>query len=431
MKKIFLISAAAVMALSTVSCVNEIEDVFPVSSSERLSQKERECLDLLLSSPQGWLIQYYPASTREFGGCTFAAVFNDDGSVTVTSEQAADASVTVTSHYSINTSSSVVLTFDTYNSYIHAWSDPDIYGQNYFDGDFEFAFESGDRHQLIFRAVKTGNRTVFTALDENMDIVSAIEQVQDMKNQYFISYDVYGEVVEANSSGYNCLTYHQLHTGEGSSYYSYQEIPFAYSLDGITLYEPFELNGMSVQNFVWNAETETYVSSDAVDRYGNPLTIEAKGQRHPYFIPYEGYLGTYTFSTSAGTYELEFAPSGDGSTYTVSEIEGFSFTVGWTPSGYLTLNAQYVGTYGQYYIWICPWDSNSGYLTWSTSVGLNLVNESNDPDNISFTFEDNGVWGTYTANAILLYAFTSQTASNGTAAGSLAQIVPYSLVKNN
>ena len=88
MKKIFLISAAAVMALSTVSCVNEIEDVFPVSSSERLSQKERECLDLLLSSPQGWLIQYYPASTREFGGCTFAAVFNDDGSVTVTSEQA-------------------------------------------------------------------------------------------------------------------------------------------------------------------------------------------------------------------------------------------------------------------------------------------------------------------------------------------------------
>ena len=415
MKKIFLISAAAVMALSTVSCVNEIEDVFPVSSSERLSQKERECLDLLLSSPQGWLIQYYPASTREFGGCTFAAVFNDDGSVTVTSEQAADASVTVTSHYSINTSSSVVLTFDTYNSYIHAWSDPDIYGQNYFDGDFEFAFESGDRHQLIFRAVKTGNRTVFTALDENMDIVSAIEKVQDMKNQYFISYDVYGEIIEANSSGYNCLTYHQLHTGEGSSYYSYQEIPFAYSLDGITLYEPFELNGMSVQNFVWNAETETYVSSDAVDRYGNPLTIEAKGQRHPYFIPYEGYLGTYTFSTSAGTYELEFAPSGDGSTYTVSEIEGFSFTVGWTPSGYLTLNAQYVGTYGQYYIWICPWDSNSGYLTWSTSVGLNLVNESNDPDNISFTFEDNGVWGTYTANAILLYAFTSQTASSGTA----------------
>ena len=431
MKKVFLISAAVVMALSTVSCVNEIEDVFPESSSVRLSQRERECLDLLLSSPQGWLIQYYPASTREFGGCTFAAVFNDDGSVTVASEQAADASVTVTSHYSINTSSSVVLTFDTYNSYIHAWSDPDIYGQNYFDGDFEFAFESGDRQQLVFRAIKTGNRTVFTALDESMDIVSAIEQVQDMKNQYFISYDVYGETIEANPSGYNCLTYWQLQTSGETSFYAYQEIPFAYSLDGITLYEPFELNGMSVQNFVWNADTETYVSTDATDQYGNPLTIEAKGQRHPDFISYEGYLGTYTLTSSAGTYQLEFAPSGDGSTYTVSGLEGFSFTVGWTPSGYLTLNAQYVGMYGPYYAWICPWDSNSGYLTWSTSVGLNLVNEGNDPNNISFTFQDNGVWGTYTANAILLYAFTSQTASSGTTAGSIAQIVPYSLVKNN
>ena len=182
MKRSYFILSVAVAALFAGACTNEIEDVFPQTAAQRLNEAEQECLDLLLSSENGWFIQYYPSSGREYGGFSFSARFDDEGNVTMTSELAADPAVTATSHYSINTSTSVTLTFDTYNSYFHSLSDPDIYGTNALGGDFEFAFESGDESRIVFRAIKTGNRIVFTALDDNTDVVAAISNVLDMKN---------------------------------------------------------------------------------------------------------------------------------------------------------------------------------------------------------------------------------------------------------
>jgi hypothetical protein len=104
--------------------------------------------------------------------------------VTVTGDVApnttGDYTKTITSHYSINSSSSVVLSFDTFNDYIHYWSDPDPYSKNKFEGDFEWAFVEGDAKQMIFRGIKTDNKIIFTALET--DIVSAMKGVFDTKN---------------------------------------------------------------------------------------------------------------------------------------------------------------------------------------------------------------------------------------------------------
>ena len=64
MKRLSYIFTTILAAVSLSSCFNEIEDVFPQSSTERLTQEEQECLDLLLSSEQGWKVQHYPSASR-------------------------------------------------------------------------------------------------------------------------------------------------------------------------------------------------------------------------------------------------------------------------------------------------------------------------------------------------------------------------------
>lgn len=407
MKRSYFILSVAVAALFAGACTNEIEDVFPQTAAQRLNEAEQECLDLLLSSENGWFIQYYPSSGREYGGFSFSARFDDEGNVTMTSELAADPAVTATSHYSINTSTSVTLTFDTYNSYFHSLSDPDIYGTNALGGDFEFAFESGDESRIVFRAIKTGNRIVFTALDDNTDVVAAISNVLDMKNQYFMSYTLgEGIEMECDPNGYNCLYY----TPDPENPYDVRDVPFSYSVDGLTFYDPVDAGGVEVQDFVWNGETERYVSRE------DP-SVELVGVRNPMYMAYEDYLGTYNLmSGTSAVMEVTLEPDVEGSTYTMNGFFGFSPTVTWTPSGYLTLMAQYLGPYGSNYAWLCPWgldfDAGTGSFTWSTSVGFNLVNSGTDPDNLVLTAEGNSDVAGVTANSILVALFSSQTPSS-------------------
>ena len=423
MKRLSYIFTTILAAVSLSSCFNEIEDVFPQSSTERLTQEEQECLDLLLSSEQGWLVQYYPSASRTYGGFAYAMKFGEDGNVTVAFEQASDPEVTVTSHYSINGSSSVTLTFDTYNDYIHALSDPDFYGGNTFEGDFEFAFIDGSSERIEFRGIKTGNRIVFIALDAETDIISAINNVLDMKNQYFMSYNLGGSIaMECDPQGYNNLYY----TPDPQNPYAVQEVPFAYSVDGLTFYEPVPVGAGSVQDFAWNEEKECFVSKE-------DASVELVGERNPMFMDYEDYLGTYTLNYNRNaSIEVTLTPAEYGSTYYMEGFFGYTPVVSWTPSGFLSLLCQYLGQDGSYYVWLCPWDGATGYYTWSTSVGFNLVNNGTDPDNLVLTFEDNGAWGSYQATSILIYAFSSQTASSSTGLGYLEQVPsPTTLVKNN
>lgn len=419
MKKFYF---TIVLALIAASCTNKIEGVFSQNASERINALEQECFDLLLSSENGWLIQYYPSSSRAYGGFTFAAVFEESGDVTVTADFAADPSATITSHFSINTSNGVCLSFDTYNEYIHYLSDPDYFSSNAYGGDFEFAFVGGDTEELTFRGIKTDNIIRFIALDT--DIVSAMQQVVEIKNEDK-SFTMYvlsdGTELEGDADGYNLITYLE----DPDDPYSTVTVPYAYSLTGITFYEPAELQGQLVQDFTWDASSLSFISNE------EDTSVQIFGQRHENYISYTGYLGDYTFVYSDGSRTLTLVENVYGTSYLLENFFDYSPVVTYTPSGYLTIFAQYLGPYGENYAWLCPYDYSAGYYTWSTSVGLNLVNNGNDPDNLSFTFEDNGAWGSYTATAFLIREFSSQTASSSTSVATIMRIRPSRMTKIN
>ncbi|MDE6306810.1 MAG: DUF4302 domain-containing protein, partial [Muribaculaceae bacterium] len=134
------IAALALMA-GFGSCSNDVESVFPESSANRIDAALADVQDVLIGPANGWLMEYYPGSAQLFGGFNVLMQFSFDGHVTVASESAKEGE-TATSTYTLKQSAGAVLSFDTYNSVFHYYSDPDAPGGGSagygMEGDFEF-----------------------------------------------------------------------------------------------------------------------------------------------------------------------------------------------------------------------------------------------------------------------------------------------------
>ena len=431
MKNVYKIFAALVLAAAASSCVYEIEDVFPENASERVNGKALECQQLLTSSLRGWLVQYYPSANQEFGGCTYVMVFDPDGNVTVASELAEKASDTAVSHYSITTSSSVVLTFDTYNEYIHFWSDPDMFSGNEYGGDFELAFVSGDENRLVFRGTKTGNRIVFTALTEDQDMETIIQGIIDYKSKYNTEYDIVAgdniPIASLSASSflygklYNVLTY----LPEGAEDWEAVEFPFSFTADGISLYEPLEVAGETFQDFVFEDDG----SLVALDETGEKTSVKVTASQADTYVPYEDFEGNYIFGFmdvdgdgSITNYPVTLELNEDGYSYTMP-FAGFDISVGWTPYGYMTFNTQYLGLYQDLFVMMCPL-SSSGFFSVSSETGYNIVPDMSGDGQV-WMFEDNGAWDEIMC--MMLYGFFDQQLNEQ--AGYLMRFIPGYLIK--
>lgn len=449
MKRI-LFALVAVAGLA-VGCVNEVEDLFDKPASERLQAQMVECQKLLTSAQNGWMIAYYPDGEKSFGGTIFTAKFDSDGSVTMTGEVAAqsdmggDVTKVITSNYSIKSSTGVVLTFDTYNKYLHYWSDPDFTGGNDFGGEFEFAFVGGDKNEMVFRGIKTGNRVVFTALEN--DIVTSIQSVLDIRDavvgQLYAGFKLAGSQVVPVSpaaagvradgeeggeidttptlyadDAYNLLIYYP--TGNLDGEYIY--IPYAYDQEGITLYEPTEVAGVMLHRLKWDAENEILVAVDATTPDGKATDATMTGYHGEGFMHYDEFLGSYTLKYSSSrtvtlTEKIRYQ------SYEMNLYSTLKAEVQYSKAdGSLTLKAQYLGPYKylntMYDAWLWAWSAaGGGWITYSSTVGMKLVHNG-DPDNLVLTFQDFGSWS-YPVDGFIIYR---QTPGTTTRVGAVLQL---------
>ncbi len=413
MKKVFYIMIAAVAAAS-VSCVNEIEDIFDASASERLNVKLQECKELLTSQEYGWLIHYYPSSKREWGGCTYAAKFETDGNVTVAGEVALrlqmELGETVTSHYSIKSSDGPVLSFDTYNDLIHYWSDPDIpYANKKYDGDIEYSYVEGNENRLVFRGTKSGNTIVFTPLKE--DIVTSVRQLESIykylnETQYYIYKftDDAGETYDLiKTRGFHRLTLDGV------------DMPYAITPEGFTFYQPVTIGTATVSKMNWNGTALT--SEDAVSADGSPVNFTVEGLRHERYQSIDNFTGKYKFTFT----ELSYYPE-EARTEKTVEVSIFPNEtrdslvlrgLTWMPTltygymdpgspydlklafdsfdGTLELHTQKIGTSGatnQHWVYFIPADHYTWtYWNWYSHNMELLHNNPADPDDMVLTFD--------------------------------------------
>lgn len=418
-KNLFYNISVCLMALLAWGCTTgDIDDVFEVNASQRLDNMSQECMDLLTAAPNGWVIEYYPEASQSYGGYVYLASFDTDGNVTVAGE-IGETDERVTSHFSILSSNSVVLSFDTYNSLFHYFADPDVGSGSSYEGDFEFAFKGGDSSELTFTGVKTGNTIMFRALDADVDWTTYLTQVAEMEstilNSPYVSY-VYngsdGTFTFDMDTSYRLLTY----VPDSSQPDVTATVAYCYTADGMKFYEPITLGSLEVQTFRWDTTADEMV---CVEDASVVLTAETSED----YVPYETFLGDWTFSYYYGYYNksVSIVTQTEGVSFTLTGLE-YDLTLGYNKrTGRLSLTTQYVGTYGSsYYVYFCPWDADSGYLTWGDGYGFDLVYNGDESDPV-LTFEDNGGWSGYNVTSFLFYAFTSSTASSSTTAGSVAQ----------
>ena len=83
MKKLIILLAVLPLVLS--SCLKDDKDAFGKTASERIREVQEGTEKALTGAANGWLMEYYPSATQEYGGIAIYMKFQN-GTVTVTSE---------------------------------------------------------------------------------------------------------------------------------------------------------------------------------------------------------------------------------------------------------------------------------------------------------------------------------------------------------
>ena len=148
--------AFLLLIVMATSCIDNTEEmVFEESSSDRIQNAISEYKDLLTSSENGWVVEYYAGIDQSNGGFNFVMKFNEDLTSNVLMELAFDDSQS--NMYDVIASGGPVLTFNTYNWLTHFFATPSPTNADGFEGDYEFFLLSMTEDVITMKGKKFGN----------------------------------------------------------------------------------------------------------------------------------------------------------------------------------------------------------------------------------------------------------------------------------
>lgn len=381
------------------SCLFQEEDYFEDSSANRASADVKRCNELLEAAPNGWRMEYYIGSDYALGGITLFCKF--DGQRVVMASQGYDGNETISSLYKVISEEATMLTFDTYNEYIHAFGRPLGGGSNpngNLQGDYEFIISEMSADRIVMRGKKYDNTIVMHAVPEDVNWESFINSVNEIEESAF--FNRYQLFVDGTLSGVVQLSYYTyiMAYNDGGKVAQVQA-PFLFTTDGFRFREPVLLAGVSVQNFVWDNATETFTCTDA-----GATGVTMKGTYPEGYIRYTDYLGDYIMTCSryqGGQYQnLDLAVS------IVADIENQSFKLKGLigdltltydrADGTMAFQTQQVGLLSGYYLGCTTSNSTWGsfyptYVSYQLGLMFGLVAEVQESP-FEFTFVDDGVF---------------------------------------
>ena len=231
-------------------------------------------------------MEYYPGTDYSMGGITLLCRFDGDN-VTLMSEVGSVKTASgkeASSLYKVTSEESTVLTFDSFNEFIHCFSEP-IMGMNTnLEGDYEFVYMGQEDNKVILQGRRYHNTMVMTPLTQGVNWKDYIGQLNLIEREAFLK--TYSLMVGGQEVGNAVRTSHLFSlTVEGQTSSS---VPFIYTPEGIRFKDEITIQGKTVQNFVWNKEDMTFTSSDE-----EAADVVLKAYYPQDYTPYEDYLGTY------------------------------------------------------------------------------------------------------------------------------------------
>ncbi len=411
----------AVVALFFSSCSKNEDELFDTPANDRVTLKMQEFKKQLVSSENGWIMNYYPHEQKKYGGYVIALKFTDKDEVLATSETLFKDKngknkplEWFKSNFLINNDRAVTLNFATYNKAIHLYSNPDLpYGEGLgvgLGGDHEFLLMTSDNPDVIVLEGKNTHNVIKLhrakkALATYMEEIRACKDVV-FTNKLFIKEhkDSFRGIIDGKEAiftlseeGYNIYNVHipgkVKFDASGKKVLDIkpvnESLPFHYTPTGIEFDEPFK----GIKGFTWS-------------KADNCFEVDGKKfQAHddPDWPAFSKFLGKWILrvvdqkTEDNKDYDVTF----ETLRRNVYLIKGLPFDL---QAGFdaehnrFFINAQVVENVTYLQGWAAR---EGGRLTKDPDVGMYAELAKNSTD--TYNMRDNGYWGSYKVDSFLLW----------------------------
>ena len=355
--KIFklLFCCVALLTFTLQSCSNKEEEIFEESPSVRLQALMDKTQATLISSENGWVMDYFPDRDLSYGGFLYILKFNKQ-SVEAYCELSDDLSESIESLYKLSNDDGAVLSFDSYNEFLHFFATPSSGRYEAYDGDFEFKIMKVEDDLITLKGKRSGNTIYLHRLKE--EPVQYLEKCVETSENIFApkaSGTYGGTAIEALvDPDVRYITIY-LNGGEYGQY-------FLPTPTGVRFVEPLEINGATISELSYNNIKFIFSGTDS-----NGANIQftcALPDDYMFFEEFEGDYRMY-LSTSSSRYYVDVKLVPEGDHYI---LEGFhrKFNPVLTfvkAKGCLEMTNQDVGTYGGNTVRLCAMGGGNLYPT--------------------------------------------------------------------
>ena len=250
--KLFIYLLLALPALFLQSCQTEEENVFDKSYAERMDDFLQKAQETLVASQYGWALDYYPKSNQSYGGVAYTIKFTRDNAIVRYENNPDDGEVK--SLYKMKEDDGPVLSFDTYNTFLHTYATPKSGEYRGKEGDFEFVIDSIGADRIKIHGKRSLNTMYLNKLSGEAS--EYIEKVTELTNLFVFS-DV---ALNIGGKPYTLVVTdknnRQLAIYDGDKIVA--ESAYAFTDKGIRLYEPITLNGVQLYDLTLDAETAKF-----------------------------------------------------------------------------------------------------------------------------------------------------------------------------
>ncbi len=268
------------MAICFSSCLFEEEDIFDLSPAERMNALQEEYYKALCSAPNGWVMEYFP--NREASGFHYYMTFTPDDAVNIAACNKylpGDTLNSEVSLYDVIAGNGPLLTFNTYNSVFHLFSDPkDPEGSSDLDGlglegDYEFVILDVDTENGIARlkGKKRGTYINMRMMEDGQSFESYHQGLKDSEGKIFNTSSpvpltfVAGDVVYDATKSVGESIFQMLEPGKPIG--ETRSIPYIMTLDGLRFQHSYEKGDIEYQYFEPNEDFTKLVSVESEDVY--------------------------------------------------------------------------------------------------------------------------------------------------------------------
>lgn len=430
---------AALTAGLTQSCFFSEDDLFDAPAEERDAQALTEYRNLLTEAPNGWLLEYYPGGeSHDIGGVVLLMKF-DGNNVTIASDTQVkgfndDAAVIpgqkTSSLYALKNEQGTVLSFSTYNPLLHYWTEPKGGAlSDGYKGDFEFIITGTDKDMISLRGKLYGTEMRMTRLPEGQDwdaYIAACRLVRSQSEEWgtLVGYRDGTEFTPSAFSQENVIRFEEQDNNAAST----RKVSFTYTPDGIHLYAPTTVNGVTMDRLSWNNNEKAFSST-------NDRNVSLKYVQPADWVPIE----FYTDHSWALSYDFEFGQKDTTEYITFTRIEDtdtlrtqFSAlgvklnvkTLYNRTTGMLEFRMQYVDmlvlgirdeedshktTEVNTYIYLAPWNTEDFTMYYGEKSGI--VSHTTQMEPRTLAFKDNGRSTGFEADGFIFYGFRNMDRS--------------------